>query len=51
MGVEGGVDGVFDTVTKTTKTNVVPDFKSKNKCKDCPDCPDCEEEEDDEEEE
>lgn len=51
MGVEGGVDGVFDTVTKTTKTNVVPDFKSKNKCKDCPDCPDCDKEEDDDEEE
>ena len=52
IGVEGGVDGVFDTVTKTTKTNVVPDFKTHNKCKDCEDCGGkCDDDEDDEEEE
>ena len=51
-GVEGGVDGVFDDVTKTTKINVVPDFKNHKKCKGCDDCGGkCEDDEDDEEEE
>lgn len=41
IGVEGGVDGVFDTVTKTTKDNVAPNgascggTKPKKKCDDC----------------
>lgn len=49
IGVEGGVDGVFDNITKTTKTNLAPNGASAKtkKCKCNHDCS-CDEEEEEE---
>lgn len=49
IGVEGGVDGIFDTITKTTKANVAPVGASSKSTKSKP-CTTCECEEEEEEE-
>lgn len=52
IGVEGGVDGVFDTVTKTTKDNLAPNGATgTSKPKSCNNCKDTESEKEEKEEE
>lgn len=49
IGVEGGVDGVFDNITKTTKTNLAPSGASEKTPKTKKSEKSCEEEEEEEE--